>query len=96
MPDDDECKYECYEAVKKKPEAAKADAKVHNEMKNDVDRGEESAVVRCDIEEHVTTWYLHTAASSVRMTILYADRMARPDLLRPTPCLAPYVTKWRP
>lgn len=37
---------------------------------------------------------LHEAVCSVLMQILYAARMARPDLQRPTVRLSSYVTKW--
>lgn len=37
---------------------------------------------------------LHEADCSVLMKILYAARMARPDLRRPTVRLSSYVTKW--
>lgn len=65
------------------------------ECKVESDSGEYYAVDRDDDSEHVKGT-LHKAASSVLMKILYAARMARPDLLRPTTRRASYVTKWSP
>ena len=36
----------------------------------------------------------HTAAARVSMKVMYAARMARPDLLRTIAYLARYLTKW--
>jgi hypothetical protein len=36
----------------------------------------------------------HTAAAKVLMKMMYAARMARPDILRALSCLARYRTKW--
>lgn len=93
FPDNGDCKYACYDLIKKKNAAAKKDATVNDAPKCEISNGEESAT-DSDIENEDVKGALHKAASSILMKILYAARMARPDQERPTTRLASYVTKW--
>lgn len=85
------CKYESYGLIKHNTVAAKTDTNIYNDPKCDVSRGEESANDRGDYDDNVKG-ALHKADSSDLMKILYAARMTRPDLVRPTTRLASYVT----
>lgn len=93
--DSDDGKHASYGLVKNKNAVAKNNATLNNETNYNTDSGEESAVGRGDEDARVKG-AMHKAASSVLMQVLYASRMARPDLLHPTSRLASYVTKWTP
>eukprot|EP00435_Cladocopium_sp_Y103_P043739 s3220_g12.t1 len=54
----------------------------------------EAGIARPTLDEKETPGRLQPIASKVLMKILFAARMARPDLLRATQSLASRVTKW--
>ena len=54
----------------------------------------EAGIARPSLDEKEKPGRLQRIASKVLMRILFAARMARPDLLRATQSLAPRVTKW--
>ena len=54
----------------------------------------ETGIARPTLDEKETPGRLQPIASKVLMKILFAARMARPDLLRATQSLASRVTKW--
>ena len=54
----------------------------------------EAGIARPTLDDKETPGRLQPIASKVLMKILFAARMARPDLLRATQSLASRVTKW--
>eukprot|EP00435_Cladocopium_sp_Y103_P049117 s114_g14.t1 len=54
----------------------------------------EAGIARLTLDEKETPRRLQPIASKVLMKVLFAARMARPDLLRATQSLASRVTKW--
>lgn len=106
FPDNAKCRYANYTEIKKEKLKSKANvssasaadkgsygkkAKVSSVSATDKGSAEVTDEDQRALEDK---GMLHEAACSVLMKILYAARMARPDLQRPTVRLTSYVTKW--
>ena len=93
FPDNERCKYASYTDVKRERQL-----KINVGRVSAADEVSDVNAKVCGVsaadEAPEDKGMLHEAACSVLMKILYAARMARPDLQRPTVRLTSYVTKW--